>query len=61
MVPKYSAEWWKKVAARPLQKLEASEPGTTARTAKRESAGRAFTRAELKQPARAIDAIQTWR
>jgi hypothetical protein len=61
MVPKYSAEWWKKVAARPLQKLEASEPGATARTAKRESAGRAFIRAEPKQPARAIDAIQTWR
>ena len=28
MVPKYSAEWWEKVAARPLQKLEASEPGS---------------------------------
>jgi len=61
MVPKYSAEWWEKVAARPFQKLEGIEPATTARAAKRESVGRDSTRVEPKQPARAIDAIQTWR
>jgi len=52
MAPKYSAEWWEKVAARSAQEPEPSEPRTIASAGKSGNAGPEFTRAETKKAAR---------
>jgi hypothetical protein len=58
MVPKYSAEWWEKVAARLTGKAEPGEPLTSDHIAEM---SHAQDEADRSRPDKRAQSLQTWR